>query len=77
MIKKSFRPYPQILWITLWGNFGARRQILDLPRAGLCCLLSQQADDPIKINDLAQIRANPDSQGVGWTSVAAQHEFWG
>jgi hypothetical protein len=77
MIAKRFQPYPQILWTTLWENRTADVQIVDLPSIGLFCLLSRQGCDSIKINDLAQIRANPDSQHLGPDGVAAQHEFWG
>jgi hypothetical protein len=61
----------------LWAIAGAAAQDLDSPSIPPACPFSWQATDLNEINNLAQIRANPDGLALGVRMVAAQHVFWG
>jgi hypothetical protein len=77
MIKKRFPGCPQMLWITLWESLRPACQSLDFAWPAPRCLFSQHRFDLCKINDLAQIRANPDGARRRPSGIAPQHDFWG
>jgi hypothetical protein len=77
MIGMRFCVCPQILWITLWANPATITQSLDSAWLALACSFCWQAHDLNEINNLAQIRANPDGPMRGVHAVAAQHVSWG
>ncbi len=77
MIGKDFSTCPRNLWITLWGNCGKARQVLDFACRGIHCPIWWHAANLLQINDLVRIDEKTRGPTIRSASAQSQHVCWG